>query len=130
MTTTNSGPEDAAYNRGLDAGRIEQRLQGHDDHFQQINGSIDAMTRALQSLTEEVRAKAAVFSANATSDRRDAGEREKIAITVAAALVERASTVEAAKSNRWMTWQRWFAVAGAIVLIVNFSLGLYLAFDR
>jgi hypothetical protein len=125
-----SSSENEAYRRGLRAGRIEQRLQGHDEHLQKINGSIDAMTEALQNLTEELRANVTLFSANVTSDRRDAGERARTAETAAAALVEKASSVRAGKMNRWTAWQRWFAVAGAIILIGNFGLALYLAFKR
>jgi hypothetical protein len=129
MMTGSAGERDA-YGRGLDAGRIEQRLQGHDDHLRKINGSIDAMTLALQGLTDELRANVALFSANVTADRRDAGERDKIAITVAAALVEKAGVVETRKTNRWTAWQRLFVVIGAIILIANFTLGLYLTFNR
>ncbi|MBQ0980452.1 MULTISPECIES: hypothetical protein [unclassified Micromonospora] len=125
-----TGPEDtentAAYNRGLGAGRIEQRLQGHDEHLRQINGSIDSMTRALHALTEELRANAAAFRATVTSDRRDDTERERIA----AARVEEADIVTSQRTVRWTAWQRWFAVLGAIILVVNFGLGLYVAFNR
>ncbi|MGC4869418.1 hypothetical protein ACLQ3B_28710 [Micromonospora sp. DT53] len=114
----------AAYARGLDAGRIEQRLHGHDEHLRRINGSIDSMTQALTYLTEELRANAALFSANATEGRRDATERDRIA----AARVEEAGIAESQRTVRWTVWQRVFAVVGAIVLVVNFGLGLYLAF--
>ncbi|WP_326556354.1 hypothetical protein [Micromonospora sp. NBC_01796] len=125
-----SSSENDAYNRGLDAGRIEQRLKGHDDHFRLINGSIDEMTQALQVLTDELRANVSRFSASATSDRRDAGEREKIAVTVAAALMEKESSVREEKTQRWTAWQRLFAVLGAIVLVANFTLAIYLALTR
>ncbi|MFE9194152.1 hypothetical protein ACFYL6_31550 [Micromonospora sp. NPDC007208] len=116
----------AAYARGLDAGRIEQRLQGHDEHLQRINGSIDAMTEALRSLTEELRGNVSLFSANVTEGRRDASERDRIA----AVRVEEAGIVESQRTVRWTAWQRGFAVVGAIILVVNFGLGLYLAFGR
>lgn len=125
-----SSGENDAYARGLDAGRIEQRLQGHDDHFEKINGSIDEMTAALQNLTDELRANVSRFSANVTSDRRDAGERERIAVTVAAALVENATHVRDEKTQRWTAWQRLFAVLGAILLVANFTLAIYLAATR
>ncbi|NYH45954.1 hypothetical protein HNR22_005681 [Micromonospora jinlongensis] len=125
-----TGPENtentAAYNRGLGAGRIEQRLQGHDEHLRQINGSIDSMTRALHALAEELRANVALFSATVTSDRRDDAERERIA----AVRVEEAGIVTSQRTVRWTAWQRWFAVIGAIILVVNFGLGLYVAFNR
>ncbi|GAB4101548.1 hypothetical protein AB0C42_15220 [Micromonospora taraxaci] len=127
MTSPENTPEKAAaYARGQDAGRIEQRLQGHDEHLRQINGSIDSMTKALGSLTEEIRANASLLSANVTSNRRDTSERDKIA----AMRVEEAGIVESERTVRWTAWQRWFAVVGAIILVVNFGLGLYLAFGR
>ncbi|MGC4878655.1 hypothetical protein ACLQ26_20645 [Micromonospora sp. DT43] len=116
----------AAYERGVGAGRIEQRLQGHDDHLRHINGSIDSMTRALQALTEELRANAAILSANVASGRRDALERDRIA----AVRIEEAGLVDSRRTVRWTRWQRWVAVVGAVILVVNFALGLYLAFRR
>ncbi|MEV4497870.1 hypothetical protein AB0J84_19530 [Micromonospora arborensis] len=126
-----TGPESteektAAYNRGLDAGRIEQRLQGHDEHLRHINGSIESMIQALRSLTEELRANVALFSAGVVADRRDAKERDRIAEV----RVEEADNVESQRTVRWTAWQRGFAVVGAIILVVNFGLGLYLAFNR
>ncbi|WP_328365149.1 hypothetical protein [Micromonospora zamorensis] len=126
MTSPEGAEDTAAYNRGLGAGRIEQRLQGHDEHLRQINGSIDSMTRALHALTEELRANAALFRATVTADRRDDTERERIA----AARVEEADIVTSQRTVRWTAWQRWFAVIGAIILVVNFGLGLYVAFTR
>ena len=84
------------------------------------------MTRALQALTEEVRANSILLNANVTSSRRDAVERDRIA----AVRVEEAATVESQRTVRWTAWQRWFAVVGAVILVVNFGLGLYLAFGR
>ena len=127
MTTPeNTEEKAAAYARGLDAGRIEQRLQGHDEHLRKINGSIDSMTQALGSLTEELRANVNLLGSNVTADRRDATERERIA----AVRVEEAGLAESQRTVRWTAWQRWFAVVGAIILVVNFGLGLYLAFRR
>ena len=125
MTSPENTEENAAaYARGQDAGRIEQRLQGHDEHLRKINGSIDSMTQALRSLTEELRGNVTLFSANVTADRRDASERDRIA----AVRVEEAGIAESQRTVRWTAWQRWFAVVGAIVLLVNFGLGLYLSF--
>ncbi|MFI6240317.1 hypothetical protein ACIBEF_10615 [Micromonospora sp. NPDC050795] len=122
----NTEEKAAAYARGLDAGRIEQRLQGHDEHLRKINGSIDSMAQALRSLTDELRGNVTLFSANVTADRRDASERDRIA----AVRLEEAGVVESQRTVRWTAWQRGFAVVGAIVLVVNFGLGLYLAFGR
>ncbi|MEV4825136.1 hypothetical protein [Micromonospora sp. NPDC049274] len=125
MTESSESPS-SAYERGVGAGRIEQRLQGHDEHLRHINGSIDSMTQALQALTEELRANASLLSANVASGRRDAVERDKIA----AVRIEEAGIFDSRTTMRWTRWQRWVAVVGAIVLVVNFGLGLYLAFGR
>ncbi|MFG1839666.1 hypothetical protein ACGFH8_14635 [Micromonospora sp. NPDC049175] len=127
MTSPESTDEKAAaYSRGVDAGRIEQRLDGHDEHLRHINGSIDSMTQALQSLTDELRSNVLHFNAGVVSDRRDTRERENIA----AVRVQEAGFVESKRTVRWTAWQRGFAVVGAIVLVVNFGLGLYVAFNR
>ncbi|MFC7711496.1 hypothetical protein [Micromonospora lupini] len=122
--TENSESAAAAYERGMGAGRIEQRLQGHDEHLRHINGSIDSMTQALQALTEELRANAALLTANVASGRRDALERDRIA----AVRIEEAGLFDSRSTVRWTRWQRWVAVVGAIILVGNFALGLYLAF--
>ncbi|MEH1099556.1 hypothetical protein [Micromonospora sp. CPCC 205561] len=126
MTSPENAENTAAYNRGLGAGRIEQRLQGHDEQLRQIYGSIDSMTVALRALAEELRAHVTLASANETSDHRDVTEKERIAEVRA----EEAANVEVQKTVRWTAWQRAFAVIGAIVLVVNFGLGLYLTFGR
>ena len=122
--------ESEAYVRGLDAGRIEQRLQAYDDRFRRLEGSVETLTQALEVLTDEVRADVVGIKAGRTSDRRDVDEREHAAVTVASALAARATTLEAAKTNRWTSWQRWIAVLGAIILIGNFLLAMYLTIGR
>jgi hypothetical protein len=39
-----------AFERGVDAGRIDQRLAGHDVHLGKINGSVADVARELASL--------------------------------------------------------------------------------
>lgn len=88
------------------------------------------MTGALRSLTDELRANVTMFSANVTSDRRDAEERDKVVVTVAAALMEKANEIRAGETSRWAAWQRWLIVVGSIVLTSNFALAFYLVFGR
>jgi len=38
------------YNRGVDAGKIDARLAGHDQHFAKINGSIEKMANEMHNL--------------------------------------------------------------------------------
>ncbi|MGW4465037.1 hypothetical protein [Micromonospora sp. NPDC004704] len=127
---TGAETEREIYGLGQDAGRIEQRLEGHDDHLRRIDDSIHSLTRAVQGLTDDLHANVTLFSTNITSDRRDAEERERIAVTVAAALVEKATSVERGKANRWTAWRRSAAILGAVILVGNFALALYLTFYR
>lgn len=39
-----------SYDRGVEQGKVIERLEGHDDHFRRINGSIDKSTDRLASL--------------------------------------------------------------------------------
>jgi hypothetical protein len=53
---------DDAYDRGVEAGAVLERLQGHDEHFKMINGSLERLanqaevhTRHFQQLQELAR---------------------------------------------------------------------------
>jgi hypothetical protein len=39
-----------SYDRGVEQGKVLERLEGHDEHFRRINGSIDRSTDRLASL--------------------------------------------------------------------------------
>jgi hypothetical protein len=39
-----------SYDRGVEQGKVLERLEGHDEHFRRINGSIDRSTERLASL--------------------------------------------------------------------------------
>lgn len=43
--------ESGSYDAGHIAGRIDERLAGHDEHFKRINGSIERSAKAQESLT-------------------------------------------------------------------------------
>lgn len=56
-----------AFVLGQESGRIEARLDHHDERFERINGSIDAMTFAVDKLAKAVEkqgADAAVMAAS------------------------------------------------------------------
>jgi len=83
----------AAHAEGFAAGKIEQRLDGHDAHFNRINGSLEHVADELRELTMVV--KANLVSAEATEkvvgERRTEGwsKRERLigAAGVAAVLL-------------------------------------------
>ncbi|MFF0155559.1 hypothetical protein [Micromonospora sp. NPDC005203] len=84
------------------------------------------MASALRAFTEELRANVALVSAGVTTDRRDTRERDRIAEV----RLEEAGIAESQRTVRCTAWRRWFAVVGAIILVVNLALGLYVAFTR
>ncbi len=63
---TTAQPDSDAYDRGHLAGRIDQRLAGHDQHFAKLNGStaelvvkVEEVARAVQRLADQATADAA-----------------------------------------------------------------------
>ena len=82
-----------AYDRGDAAGRVAQRLDGYDRHFQVINGSIEASARSLHELAMQVQRLADQAVA-------DAREREKTAEAVEKSRREAASALESERAVR------------------------------
>jgi hypothetical protein len=79
-----------AHAEGVVAGKIEQRLDGHDAHFNRINGSLEDVANELRELTMVV--KANLVSAEATE--KVVGER---------------------KSEGWSTRERLMAGTGLVI---------------
>lgn len=113
-----------AYDRGADAGRIEQRLAGYDAHFRTINGSIADTARELHDLVLAVQRLADQAVA-------DAKTRVSTAEAVEKARQEAAGAIEAerrARSDRsatvWTVPRLAGAALGAIAALVALILGI------
>lgn len=101
-----NSPEKEAFERGEIAGRIEARLNGHDQHFAAINGSMASvaaemhnLTLAVQGLRDQAIADAATVlkTASALKDaeeaRRDKSEQSWTPLTRAFAVIATIATI-------------------------------------
>jgi hypothetical protein len=92
-----------AFARGVDAGRIEARLDGHDQHFQSINGQLVKIFERLSSMDAGVQLLA-----------QQAISRDATVITTAAALKDAEEARRQKTETRWTPLTRMVAVIGAL----------------
>lgn len=107
MSETAHEREQAAYVRGTDAGRIEQRLATYDRHFETINGSVQSTARQLESLTLAIQRLGDQMRANAAT------------VVATAEALKAAEEARRAKTEQsWSPVQKALAVvAGAAALV-------------
>ena len=104
-----------AYDRGVAAGEIAQRLAGHDQHLAKINGSMDRVADELRELRLQVQRLGDAM----TADRATV-------VTTAAALKDADDARRDQNNQHWTPFQRGIAVIGAIgviATIVYYALG-------
>jgi len=112
MATTPRETSSRAFDRGREAGeiagQISARLEGHDRHFEAINGSIakvaaelHVITLTMQRLADQAAARDATTVATSQA-RRDAGEAQRYTA-----------------ADNWSRWQKVFAVLAAIGVVVG-----------
>ena len=86
---------DDAYQRGPMQGDITARLAGHDQHFDDINGSIEKLVREVHETNRHL---GDVITASQLRDER--------ALAVAATLEKATNDRREADNNRWLRTQR------------------------
>jgi hypothetical protein len=104
-----------AYGRGIEAGKIEQRLDGHDKHFERINGSLEKMAVNLAELNMSIQQLV------------DSGKADRATVLTTAAALKAADDARRDRGEaRWTPFQRGIAiiatlaaVAGIIVAIIT-----------
>lgn len=107
-----------AYDRGVDAGRIEARLDEFTRHFQVINGSVGDTARELRSLGLQVQRLADQAIADAMTRVSTAEAVEKARQEAAGAIEsERRARVDRS-DTAWSPVQKVIAVIGALATIV------------
>ena len=94
------------YDRGVLAGIIEQRLAGHDKHFEAINGSLARIATELGALT---------LSVQRLADQ--AVSRDATVKTTAEALEKARMAQKDIADQRWSPWQKGLAVLGGLVAL-------------
>lgn len=113
-----------AYDRGADAGRIEQRLAGYDEHFRTINGSIADTARELHDLVLAVQRLADQAVADAKT-RVSTAEAVEKARQEAAGAIEAERRARADRSDTvWSPVQKVIALIGAVATIIVMIVGI------
>ena len=103
-----------AYDRGVAAGEIAQRLHEHDKHFEKINGSIADTGSALTKLTGDT--TAALNKLTGTVQRlADAADADRAkALALATGLKEADDARQQKAGERWSPLTRLGIAAGMI----------------
>lgn len=103
-----------AFARGQASGKTDARLDGHDDHFQRINGSIERLAAGAERQADGI--EKLILVVQRLSDKFDAAEVTKV--TTASAL-EKAEVARRDKDTQaWSPLARWgtaVTIAGAVV---------------
>jgi hypothetical protein len=109
--------EPRGYGQGLEDGKILQRLDGHDKHFDRINGSMEKIAARLggvELLLQQIMDKA---DSRAASGKADLAARDATVISVADALKKTDEARRASIDQRWTPIQRVMAVIALLVTI-------------
>ena len=101
-------PDDGAYERGVSAGEIAQRLHGHDEHFKALNGSLGDVAAELRTLTLAVQR----LGDAAESDRATV-------ITTATALEKAAEARRDTSESRGSQSAKVIAIIGALAAVAT-----------
>jgi len=102
-----------AFVRGQASGKVDARLQDHDDHFRRLNGSLEDLSGGIHEL---------ILVVQRLSDKFDASEVTKV--TTASALEKAEVARRDRDDSSWSPLARWAAaisiVGGLIALVVVF----------
>jgi glycerate kinase len=99
---------DDAYERGVSAGEIAQRLREHDQHFAKINGSMGDVARELHGLTLAVQRLG------------DAADADRATVITTATALEKADQARRDTSERhWSPLTRLGIAAGIVVALAT-----------
>jgi hypothetical protein len=101
-------PDDGAYERGIAAGEIAQRLRDHDKHFGDINGHIRDLIGEVQGMRLDVQR----LGDAARSDRATV-------ITTATALEKAAQARRDTSESHWSPWARFGVIAGSLAALAT-----------
>lgn len=99
---------DAAYDRGVAAGAIDEKLREYGRHFDRINGSIDTNTAVLNNLLLAVQQL-----------RDQAESRDATILATAKALKEASEARRETTERTWSPWQKVIAVVGGLAALAG-----------
>ena len=104
-----------AFVRGQASGRTDERLDGHDDHFRRINGSIERLADATELQAKGI--QELVLVVQRLTDKIDASDDRVIA--TAKALREAEEARRAQTEQGWSPLARWGVAVGIIVGVIG-----------
>lgn len=107
--------DQGSYDKGLEAGKVLQRLEGHDRHFERINGSLESVATELR----EVKLALQRLGDQAVS-------RDATVITTAAALKDADQARRDQSERAWTPLSRAYLILG----VVGAAVGLLVYFTR
>ena len=100
--------DDGAYERGVSAGEIAQRLNDHDRHFAKLNGSMGDVAAELRGLTLAVQRLG------------DAAESDRATVITTATALEKADQARRDTSERhWSPLTRFGIAAGVVAAMAT-----------
>jgi hypothetical protein len=116
-----------AYNRGVAAGEIAQRLAEHDSHLGRINGSMEKVAVALGEVKLELQRQGdrSVAAIQQLRDQRTA-DAATVVTTAAALESERQARTDQSTAS-WTPMQRLLAVVAGLVGIAVLAVAIYAA---
>jgi hypothetical protein len=99
---------DDAYERGVSAGEIAQRLKDHDRHFERLNGSLGDVARELHGLTLAVQRLG------------DAAEADRATVVTTATALEKQERQRRDQSeSRWSPAMRLTVIIAALATVAG-----------
>lgn len=109
-----SGWPGSDYALGVAAGRIAERLDGHDVHFADINGSIKDLTAETHGMRLDLQGL------------RDAADADRATVLVTAEALEKQERARRDQSeSRWSPAARVIAVVGVIATLAAAAAVIY-----
>jgi len=91
---------EGSYQKGVEQGKVLERLEGHDDHFRRINGSIDATEAKLTEMEKALNRMIVLLTESSA---------------MGAMSEERRATSEVSRSNTSSSWIHVLVIVGFII---------------
>jgi hypothetical protein len=113
-------PEDSgAFDRGVAAGEIAQRLKEHDTHFARLNGHLGDVATRLSGIEMQMQRMADAMESDRATVVTTASAVEKERESTAQAVEKARMTQRDQSERRWSPLQRWGTVFGIVVAIAS-----------
>jgi hypothetical protein len=106
-----------AFDRGVVAGEIAQRLRDHDQHLNKINGSMDRVADELAGIRLQMQRMADAMAADRATVTVTAQAVEKERESTALAVEKQRLTRRDQAERRWSPFARFAVAVGAVAAV-------------